>query len=175
MSSMKIKALAPWFGDGKESRIHKKPISGCWEWQRARNEKGYGVCCIKRKMYKAHRLSYEIHIGPIPVGASLLHSCDNPCCCNPLHLHPGTKAENNRDIVKRGRHVPGGTKTPKLLCKYERGEGHHAAKFTAEQIRSIRDRYASGECTQQKLASQYGTSRDAIGKIVRRERWAHVK
>ena len=174
-NEMKIKAVAPWFGTGPESRVTVQ-ASGCWEWRYAKNKKGYGRVGLPktRKTVFAHRLAYEVLVGPIPKGLCLLHSCDNPSCCNPDHLRIGSKAENNKDIIERGRHVAGGTKTPKSRCKYERGEKHHAAKFRANDIRLIRIRYSSGECTQQELASEYGTSRDAIGKIIRKQRWAHV-
>jgi len=172
--SMKIRALAPWFGGGPQSRILKDPATDCWEWQRARNKKGYGVCCIKGKMFKAHRLSYLIHIGPIPKGKCLLHSCDNPSCCNPMHLRVGNRAENNRDIIDRGRHVSGGTKTPKAQCNYERGEKHHNAHLTIDIVKQIRSRYASGGCSYSLLAHEFKLKRQHIGKIIRKELWANI-
>ncbi|WP_370561079.1 HNH endonuclease signature motif containing protein [Edwardsiella tarda] len=56
-------------------------------------------------MYSVHRLAYTIHKGPIPDGLSVLHSCDNPCCCNPLHLTVGDLKQNMRERKERGRYT----------------------------------------------------------------------
>jgi hypothetical protein len=52
----------------------------------------------------AHRFSYEMHVGPIPDGMMVLHSCDNSRCVNPAHLSIGTQTENMLDMHKRNRH-----------------------------------------------------------------------
>lgn len=40
--------------------------------------------------------------------------------------------------------------------------------FTPDQVRSIRNRVASGEASQYRLAREYGVSAVAISKVVRR-------
>lgn len=44
----------------------------------------------------AHRVSYELHKGPIPEGKKLDHLCWNTRCVNPAHLEPVTSKENSR-------------------------------------------------------------------------------
>jgi hypothetical protein len=51
----------------------------------------------------AHRMAWEAANGPIPGGMILMHTCDNPPCCNPEQLKLGTRAENNKDRAKKGR------------------------------------------------------------------------
>jgi hypothetical protein len=68
----------------------------CWEWQGHRTPQGYG----------RHRRAYSLAVGPIPVGKMVLHSCDNPSCCNPTHLRVGDAGDNIRDAMARGRWKP---------------------------------------------------------------------
>jgi len=52
---------------------------------------------------RGHRVSWEIHNGPIPEGMSVLHKCDNTICTNPEHLYLGTQTQNMQDAWDRGR------------------------------------------------------------------------
>jgi hypothetical protein len=51
----------------------------------------------------AHRLAYTFTFGEIPDGLGVLHTCDNPPCCNPNHLWLGTQLENIADRHSKGR------------------------------------------------------------------------
>jgi hypothetical protein len=88
---------------------HVQPgdLDECWEWTGSRDRHGYGRIGerINGKFYlrRAHRLSFEMHHGPVPDGLYVLHSCDRPCCVNPSHLRIGTQRENYEDSVARGR------------------------------------------------------------------------
>lgn len=72
------------------------PNSGCWLWSGATTKAGYGVLNLSRKVHLAHRMSYELFIGPIPEGLQLDHLCRIRCCVNPKHLEPVTNQENAR-------------------------------------------------------------------------------
>lgn len=76
------------------SNITPVPESGCWLWDGSCNPKGYGRLMRKRKTYMAHRVSYEVFVGPIPDGLQLDHLCRVHCCVNPNHLEPVTGREN---------------------------------------------------------------------------------
>jgi hypothetical protein len=77
--------------------------SECWEWIGPRTDRGYGHLVINKKNKRAHRVAYELAVGPIPAGLVVMHRCDNPPCCNPAHLSVGTVAENNADAARKGR------------------------------------------------------------------------
>lgn len=80
----------------------------CWEWRGALDSTRYGVMSVpttvahNTKTY-AHRISYELHKGPIPAGLEILHSCDNRPCVNPWHLSVGTRKDNVQDARRKGR------------------------------------------------------------------------
>ncbi len=71
--------------------------SGCWEWQRHLDPRGYGKVSVGggRKQL-VHRVSYELHVGPIPDGLTIDHLCRNTSCVRPDHLEPVTLRENIR-------------------------------------------------------------------------------
>jgi hypothetical protein len=82
----------------------------CWTWIGSRNRDGYGQFKLNGKLMRPHRVAYELAFGPIPPGAQILHSCDNPSCCNPNHLRTGTHQDNMDDKAERGRARSGGPK-----------------------------------------------------------------
>ncbi len=74
----------------------------CWQWMGSTTELGYGCFYVQNKKVYAHRYSFYLANG-YQAEPWCLHSCDNPNCCNPLHLRAGTPADNVRDKVIRGR------------------------------------------------------------------------
>lgn len=85
------------------SLVHTK--TGCWEWSGCRDSAGYGITTGGEQ---AHRVAYRMKTGHDAGKLCVLHRCDNPPCCNPAHLYEGTKGQNVRDAVERGRWRPFG-------------------------------------------------------------------
>lgn len=86
-----------------DSGVVRIPFSTCWFFVEAgrENRNGYGRLYWEGKELMAHRLSYEAHVGPIPNGLVLDHTCTNRCCINPAHLEPVTvKVNTHRGKAK---------------------------------------------------------------------------
>ena len=86
--------LPPRFRD--KVRINEE--SGCWIWtagQRGGTEGArYGAFWLDGRYHGAHRVAYELLVGPIPPGLPLDHLCHITLCVNPAHLEPVTDREN---------------------------------------------------------------------------------
>ena len=141
-----------------EERFWSKVKKGaeCWEWTGAVNKrnKGYGRLDINGKQVRAHRLSYEIHYGPIPKGMEVCHICDNPPCVRPSHLFIGTHKDNMIDAGAKG------------------SLSHHTPiKLTETQVRAIlKDTRILKE-----IAKDYSVTPSLVSKIKRGVVWKHVR
>lgn len=78
-----------------QAKIQRDPVTGCWLWTAALQNKGYGRVRIGDREFLAHRAAYLLYVGPIPEGLTLDHLCRTPRCVNPEHLEPVTQRENN--------------------------------------------------------------------------------
>lgn len=70
---------------------------GCWIWLGSRHSAGYGVFRVNGRYERAHRIAYEIVIGPIPAGKVSDHLCRTRECVNPFHLEP---VENKTNVLR---------------------------------------------------------------------------
>jgi hypothetical protein len=164
--------------------IESRPELGpCWLWTASVNAWGYGHFRLNnsRTLTSAHRFSYEQTYGQIVGNWLVCHHCDHPACVSPMHLWLGTNLDNSRDKYAKGRAVNPVTRrgdehwTRTNPSRVPRGEGHYNTSLTAEKVRLIRQYYAAGGVTQDDLASEFAVSKQTIGKIIRRERWAHIE
>ncbi len=150
-------------------KVDVKGPDDCWLWTAGMFSSGYGQIRVGGKSRLAHRVSYEIHSGPIPDGMQVNHTCsgrypkgsgENRRCVNPSHLKLGTAKSNSKD-----RRDDGKTST---------GESHGRARLTEEQVLEIRAMHDSGEVTNQEIADAYGVEKSRISKIALRKSWGHV-
>lgn len=143
----------------------------CWVWTGAKTfDGGYGQIGtgVGKKLALAHRFSYELAYGPITNGLWVLHRCDNPSCVRPDHLFLGTGKDNAQDMVAKGRGWQ--QRHPEEI---KRGENHGNAKFTDEQVLSVRAAFASGLGVKE-LARQYKTYPSTIRRMLNGKGWAHL-
>lgn len=128
----------------------------CWPWAGVRTEKGYGRFA---QTIMAHRMAYYLVKGPIPAGLIVLHSCDNPPCCNPAHLRVGSHLDNSRDAMSRAR------------LSY--GARNGRASVTPEQAAYICDN--PDKKTGKALAAQFGIAESTVSYIKSGRSWARLQ
>jgi hypothetical protein len=130
--------------------------SVCWGWTGCKNSFGYGDFKLDGASTYAHRVAVQlagVKLGPDDV---VMHSCDNPACCNPAHLLVGTHATNVADRVAKRRSAA--------------GTRNGRSKLTEEQVIAIR----ADERTLTEVAKDYGVCIATISHIRKRKIWQHV-
>ena len=132
---------------------------GCWIWIAGTSGNGYGGFKIDDKMFRSHRVAFEMWKGRIPDGQLVRHKCDDPLCCNPEHLELGTTADNVNDRQERNRQSKGGDR--------------YNSKLTEDDVREIRMLLRTG-ITGVEIARRFGVSQDAISKIKSGRNWKHI-
>jgi hypothetical protein len=132
----------------------------CWIWKAAKGKDGYGLFNNKtgaHRVLRAHRVAYELAVGPIPNGLFVCHQCDNRLCVNPGHLFLGTPGDNTHDGVAKGR--------------LNQGDQNPNAKLTSAEVIEIHDRCQNGE-SQRHLANKFQVSRPTICDIICGRTWS---
>lgn len=143
-------------------RIDRRGPDECWEWTGRRAKFGYGKLMFKQKDYSAHVAMFIVANGYRP--PVVRHACDNPPCCNPAHLLPGTILDNNRDTIARGR----------ATWIERKGEEVAGAKLTSEKVVELRRLFADEGWTYDELAKRYGVTASNVLYVVQRKTWKHV-
>jgi hypothetical protein len=130
----------------------------CWLWISGLDKDGYGAFHSDHdgKSYKrAHRYSYALHKGKIPILLNVCHTCDVRACVNPDHLFLGTMAENMDDKMAKGRH------------RAIDGENHYKAVLTEEQAKAI----LLDPRPHSQIANSYNVARTTISSLKARHSW----
>jgi hypothetical protein len=83
------------------SKIEMPDNFPCWIWKGHRNRKGYGQVWFRGRAHWAHRLVYELLIGPLEPRIAVHHTCGQTYCVNPRHLDTLTVADNTAEGNRR--------------------------------------------------------------------------
>lgn len=130
----------------------------CWIWTANCTSGGYGQFQYSYKQPRqAHRVAWELELGPVPIGLDVLHHCDNPPCCRPDHLFLGTDADNVADRTRKGRTA--------------KGSQNAGAKLTEQQVLEIRESTATARI----VALKYGICLNHVYVIRNRGKWAWLE
>lgn len=153
--------LLPWPMERFWSQVKK--TDDCWLWT-GRCLRGYGQLSMgsrKAGIKGTHRVSWELHHGPIPKGLSVLHKCDNPACVRPDHLFLGTQQDNLQDMRNKKRN------------RTALGEKTGNVTLTAEVVLEIRRLHALG-VVPKAIAAQFSIERSLVYQVVNRVNWKHI-
>lgn len=143
------------------AKIVKDATTGCWNWSGHRNIKGYGQfrwsSDTKISPSPAHRISYQLSIGPILDSLHIHHKCENPACVNPEHLEPITPGAHSSITNYKTTYI----RNVATHC----GKGH---EFTPENTGRVESGLRRGqrfcrECARIREEEQAAVRKGAIG------------
>lgn len=121
---------------------------GCWFWTGSYNSSAYGqltVACLDgaRRPIQAHRMAYELLVGPIPEDHEIDHLCRNRICVRPSHIEAVTKDEN----LRRG-------------CQHRLSVAEPVDTEWAHRVKALTDRH---DITVPELADLVGATQRTVG------------
>jgi hypothetical protein len=177
------------------AKVDRSDTNECWPWTAYRDKHGYGHFRAGGRSHLAHRVAYEIQIGPIADDLDVLHSCDNPPCQRGEHFFTGTAGDNARDMAAKGRQVfqrhpekirrgdnhwsklhpdrvvSGERLRPHLI---HRGDDSVAARLTGVEVTEMRRLFAEGGHAKKALARRFGVGQTQVQRILTRQSWRHL-
>ena len=132
----------------------------CHNWMKSCVGTGYGAIRERGVTIRCNRLAYELAHGVVlTTEQHVLHSCDNPRCCNPKHLFLGTPKTNSDDKIAKGRNVS--------------GERHHAYRFSKADKAAMAALRASGRSVRY-IAALFKCSEGYVSAVCSAERQVHM-
>jgi hypothetical protein len=146
------------------SKVKILSFNECWPWIAAvrRSDEGYGAFWYEGRHRPSNRMAWELIFSPIPDGYQACHKCDNPKCCNPLHLFLATNKGNNDDKVRKHRHAFG-----------EKNGFSKLTDKTATEIKKLKLPGRAPNGYRQAIAAQFSVSPATITDVWSR-RWKHL-
>lgn len=153
-----------WAKVDKNGPVVRPELGSCWVWTAALLQDGYGAFRLNDRQRRAHTVSYEWFVGPIPEGLLVLHRCDVRRCVRPSHLHTNTQKINIEEAVARGRMSTG------------LRNGMHRQNLTKLSEAEVREIYALGlqDVVQHEIARRYGVDRKLVSDILNGKKWRHL-
>lgn len=147
-------------------RFHAKydiDENGCWIWNSKLRADGYGVIwggVEEGREVRAHRLSYELHHGPIPEGLTVDHVCRVRACVNPDHLR----------LLERGENVlagigPAAVNARKTICKRGHALTEDNVYITRAGYRNCKTCRRLGQSVRYRLIRDYGYAENVASKF----------
>lgn len=145
------------------SKVERGGPDECWPWLAARSRAGYGMFSgDDRRTTSAQRMAWALSRGGLepPAGRVVMHTCDNPPCCNPGHLVLGTHGDNMADKIAKGR---AGAATRDQLPQ---------TKISVADTKDMLTLYRAGQ-TQATIAATYGVARATVSRALAAAREEH--
>jgi hypothetical protein len=139
--------------DRFERYVDRTDAHGCHVWTGARrgpnNDYGRFRMSVNGFTYheKAHRMAYQLYVGPIPRNMVVCHTCDNPGCVRTDHLFLGTHKENIHDAQKKGRFPSASKKSGVYLTWGQRKE----IFYSDEDVRYLANLHGVGSCVIERI------------------------
>ncbi len=134
-------------------------VDACWPWTACIGTNGYGNFKFEGKNKNAHRVAYELVHGPVDRNMEIRHHCDNKLCCNDSHLEPGTRLENVRDAIERGRHP--------------HGESCGRSKLSLPLVLAIKQLKLLG-CNAAQIGKDLQLAESTVRDILSNKTWKHL-
>lgn len=161
--------------DRFESKIHYCPTTGCWLWSDVLNGRGYGHLTFNRKVYLAHRFSWELHRGPITDGLFVCHKCDVRSCVNPDHLFLGTCKDNLQDMGRKGRSaMQSNPEARRKVGLAHQGERNTTSRLTTEQVLGILALRPTKRGDVAREARRLGVHSVTVSDVLNGRTWTHL-
>lgn len=130
----------PTFEDRFWGKVQKGSPAECWEWTGAK-DRGYGYFdrIANGSPNKAHRVAYELCVGPIPPGMQIDHRCFNRSCVNPAHLRVVTNKQNSEHQRLKVSNTSGARGVSRHYSGKWRAYVNHLGKFRSKTFNTFEE------------------------------------